>query len=77
MLQERKNLRSTNVQQLPKTKDIDQFPEKEQKSKNVFSKIIPYSQKEMVYGDLTGRFPFKSSRGNEYICRTSGMVHLK
>ena len=67
MSQERKNLRSTKVQLPSTTDDLDQFPKKEKKSKTIFSKIKPYSQREMAQGDFTGRFPFKSSRGNEYI----------
>ena len=31
------------------------------------SLVIPFSAKEISYGDITGSFPFKSSRGNQYI----------
>ena len=69
MAQERKNLRSTKQQVLPNSIDqtADQFPSYEPKSTIVFSTVVPYSPKGMAYGDLTGRFPHKSSRGNEYI----------
>ena len=29
--------------------------------------VVPFSAKELSYGDITGSFPFKSSRGNQYI----------
>ena len=34
---------------------------------NVLSQLIPFSPKEMSYGDLTGAFPYTSSRGNKYL----------
>ena len=67
MIQERKNLRSTKIQVFQPENDSDYFPTKENSTKTLFSKLLPYTPKELAYGDLTGRFPFKSSRGNEYI----------
>ena len=67
MIQERKNLRSTKIQSPNTEDDSDYFPKKESSTKLLFSKLLPYTPKELAYGDLTGRFPFKSSRGNEYI----------
>ena len=69
MSQERKNLRSTKQPVPPPSIDQvdDHFPSFEPKCSMVFSTMVPYSPKGMAYGDLTGRFPHKSSRGNEYI----------
>ncbi len=33
---------------------------------NIMSTIVPFLAKEMSYGDLTGSFPYTSSRGNRY-----------
>ena len=33
----------------------------------MYTRIISFTPKEITYGDQTGKFPFKSSRGNEYI----------
>ena len=67
MAQERKNLRSTKPEDVDQKELMDYFPEKEKLSKILFSKVLPYTPKELAYGDLTDRFPFRSSRGNEYI----------
>lgn len=32
-----------------------------------YSQIIPFTAKEMTYGDITGAFPYTSSRGAKYI----------
>ena len=53
--QERKNVQSTKVS----TDNSLTF--------NVLTKIIPFSAKEMSYGDLTGAFPYTSSRGHKYL----------
>ena len=45
----------------------DLFPEQDKKSKQIITQIMPFSPKQMTYGDQTRKFPFKSSRGNEYI----------
>ena len=47
----------------------DIFPQPESPNKqshNVMSIVILFSAKELSYGDITGSFPFKSSRGNQY-----------
>jgi len=31
------------------------------------SKLIPFNAKELTYGDMTGAFPYTSTRGNKYI----------
>ena len=47
---------------------IDFFPPQEQtKTFNIFMAIETYKPKEITYSDLTGRFPHRSSRGNQYV----------
>ena len=67
---ERKNLRSTS--KLVQSDNIDLYPvPKEQypitKQYSLYSKIVPFTAKEMAYGDITGAFPYTSSRGSKYI----------
>ena len=63
--QERKNLQSTKI--LPDDTD-DFFPQPEQQKTYEYAcQIVPAKPKETTYADLTGRFPYASSRGNEYI----------
>ena len=59
--QERKGLQST------RDDNNDHFPAQESKTKNVFATAFSFSEKELTYTDQTGKFPFKSSRGNQYI----------
>ena len=59
--QERQGLQST--QEL--TEDF--FPNKEAKTKSVAIKLQPFHPKTTAYSDLTGKFPYKSSRGHQYI----------
>ena len=42
-------------------------PIQEKKQFCMLWKILEFTPREMAYGDLTGRFPYKSSRGNQYI----------
>ena len=37
------------------------------KTYKMLSQIITFSPREFSYGDITGAFPFKSSRGNQYL----------
>ena len=53
--QERKNVQSTKV-----TSNTS-------RTHNILKKLIPFSAKEMSYGDLTGAFPYTSSRGHKYL----------
>ena len=43
------------------------FPQRMKKVYECISCIIQFSEKESSYIDLTGRFPHKSSRGNQYL----------
>lgn len=54
--QERKNIQSTK---LPSDNNVRTY--------NILSKCIPFSAKEMSYGDLTGAFPYTSSRIHKYL----------
>ena len=66
---ERKYLQSTQDQK-PSIYDQDAFPPKEKKTKVLLVKIInaPTStEKGITYTDQTGRFPYASSRGHNYI----------
>ena len=58
MAQERKNLRSTKSTDTENRDMLDYFPTQEPTSKTLFSKFLPYSPKELAYGDLMGRFSF-------------------
>ena len=54
------------------TQDIDQdaFPQSEihnKKTNEVICSVIQTNTTELGFTDLTGRFPYRSSRGNEYI----------
>jgi hypothetical protein len=68
--QERKNLQTTQVKQNTDTEDDEFSPLSDtpnEKSYSACAKIVPFVTKEMAYHDLTGRFPHRSSRGNEYL----------
>ena len=63
--QERKNLQSTKPCD---PVDHDFFPPKsDTRSHDCCATIIPFSPTNKAFLDLTGRFPHKSSQGNEYI----------
>jgi hypothetical protein len=74
--QERKNLQSTRPKQPNLDFDGDDdtndnfFPTADTpnvKSFEACAQIIPFVTKNTAYHDLTGRFPHRSSRGNEYL----------
>ena len=58
MDQERQGLQSTT---------LDNNPIKSGKTNQTITSIFPFNHKEMTYSDQTGKFPFKSTRGYEYI----------
>ena len=65
--QERSHLQSTSLDSKIKN---DFFPSSDTpntKQYTICSKLIPFSPKELSYGDITGSFPFTSSRGNKYL----------
>ena len=65
--QEKTNLQSTKyVQQQPKLPTISTELLRE-KSFEILNTIIPFTAKEISYGDLTGSFPYTSSRGSKYL----------
>ena len=55
--QERQGIQSTR----------DTNPEKENKMKQIIIEVFPFTPKEISYIDQTGKFPFRSSRGYEYV----------
>ena len=74
--QEKQNIQSTKLKMNPiptfaeqKIADEDSFPTVEvgQKTQNYICSIQAFQYKDTGYSDLTGRFPFQSTRGNEYI----------
>jgi hypothetical protein len=69
--QERKNLQSTRIPVSPDETDEDEFfPLPDTPNVKTFeacAKIVPFITKNTAYHDLTGRFPHRSSRGNEYL----------
>lgn len=75
MNQERKYLQSTKYVITPtlspnemQIMNEDFFPTQElKKSSNLLCALIPFEARFTGYMDLTGRFPFTSSRGNQYI----------
>ena len=62
--QERQHLQSTSITLPP---DADHFPLQEQKTNDIICALTTYSEKEVAAADLTGRFPYRSSRGNQYV----------
>ena len=63
--QEGKNLHSTK----PPPLEDDFFPTQKQsntKTHNAFVSLTPFKVANKAYGDLTGRFPYISARGNQY-----------
>ena len=56
--QERQNLQSTK-------KKVTQQPN--EKKLGTINTIIPFTAKAIAYGDLTGAFPYTSSRGAKYL----------
>ena len=73
--QERKNLQTTkpvadSSSPSPEDMDEDSFPASLNppvKTHEVLATIIPFEANGKAFHDLTGRFPHKSSRGNEYL----------
>ena len=63
--QERANLQSTKVKETIESNDA--FPDKENEKSNELYYCILKIGKDICYTDLTGRFPYTSSRGTNYI----------
>ena len=64
--QERQNLQSTKSTEEEFTEDFHLKKESE-KSNEYVSLVIPFNAKTTSHTDLTGRFSYKSSSGNEYL----------
>ena len=69
--QEKQHLQSTSVSNsnsnLQNSSDEDFFPAKEGKTKDLIYAIVEYTEKDLSAADLTGRFPYQSSQGNNYV----------
>ena len=68
--QERKNLQSTKLQIKLDDSDSDHFPKKDtlnQKTHQAAALSFPFNLTSKAYGDITGRFPYLSSRVNQSI----------
>lgn len=65
--QERKNLRSTKPIVLCNDDDFYPPDGHGQRTFEYASVVLPFIPKSTTYMDLTGHFPHRSSRGNEYI----------
>ena len=61
---EKQHLQSTAIKH---SSDENFFPLKEKKTHDVIYAITSYQEKEVAAADLTGRFPYTSSRGNQYV----------
>ena len=61
--QEQKNLQSTQ----DNSHDPDMFPSTNNKVFECFAVIHPFQLSSKAYSDLTGKFPHRSSQGNQYI----------
>ena len=67
---ENKFLRSTKKQLLPIPSNLDYQPTQQSKQSKqyiVMSDLFEFNSKQMAYSDMTGSFPYKSTRGNSYI----------
>ena len=62
--QEKQHLQSTAIKH---PSDENFFPLKEKKTHDVIYAITSYQENEVVAADLAGRFPYTSSRGNQYV----------
>ena len=78
--QERRNLQSTKNDQTPVIEPIEKsdspdeftdfFPKSDMpnvRTHDVLAVITPFKETRQAYSDQTGKFPYKSSRGNEYL----------
>ena len=65
-----RSTKETTTQAINDDDDDDFFPQSDEpnnKTNDICAIITPFNTKERAYSDLTGRFPYKSSRGNEYL----------
>ena len=73
--QEQQGLQSTKVLKeilsapLDENVQLDYFQKEPnvKKTNDCLAKVVPFTEKQKGYMDLTGRFPYKSSRGHEYV----------
>ena len=78
LTQERTNLQSTKHLAPPIGNDIFPTPENPNiKTHNIMSMVVPFSAKELSYGDITGSFPFLSSQVEVISISTSYMITIQ
>ena len=68
--QEQKNQQSTKIQIKLDNSDYDHFSKKytlNKKKHQAAALLFPFNLTSKAYGYLTGRFPYLSPRGNQYI----------
>ena len=66
--QERQGLQSTKFPPHEPLIDLDSFPEKiNHVTNSVVAQLVGFKQNNKGYFDLTGQFPYASSRGNKYL----------
>ena len=66
--QERKNLQPTKtLHGVHEILPAQNLQTKTTRTANIYSLIIPFTARELAYGDLTGAFPYTSARGSKYI----------
>ena len=64
--QEQKNLQSTKIRIKQEDESSDYAPSYHSKTQNCFAILTDFHELKKAYLDLTGKFPHKSSRGNQY-----------
>ena len=60
-------LQPSTVSSASPASDDDLYPPVEKKTKDLIYAIMQYKEKDLIAADLTGRFPYQSSRGNNYV----------
>ena len=60
-------LQPSTVSSASPASDDDLYPPVEKKTKDLIYAIMQYKEKDLTAADLTGRFPYQSSRGNNYV----------
>ena len=68
--QDQENLQSTKLQIKLDDSDSENLPKKytlNKKTHQAAALLFPFNLTSKAYGDITGRFPYLLSRGNQYI----------
>ena len=66
--QHRQNLQSTKSSNMKHNQDTNpEGTHSHKKTYETLNMVMPFTAKELTYGDLTGAFPYTSTRGSKYI----------